>query len=119
MAMSYQPSTGFSDEMRANGNRQPTRHAILKNQNAFDEESVANWAYLKIRASAIVAFSHVSYTRKEIDPLLHPTPHASHHLTESSFIRGIREFTIIQGYNIQPRQVLVFGSTQEQTHNFR
>jgi len=29
------------------------------------------------------------------------------------------EFTIIQGYNIQPWQVLVFGSTQEQTHNFR
>ncbi|KYN21631.1 hypothetical protein ALC57_06007 [Trachymyrmex cornetzi] len=102
MAKTYQPSTGFSDEMGASGNRQPTRHAILKNQNAFDEKSVANWAYLKIRASAIVAFSHVSYTRKEIDPLLHPTRHVSHHLAESSFIRGIREFTIIQGYNIQP-----------------
>ncbi|KYN01965.1 hypothetical protein ALC62_07268 [Cyphomyrmex costatus] len=67
VAMSYQASTGFF---------------------------VANWAYLKIRALAIVAFSHVSYTRKEINPLLHPTRHVSHHLLESSFIHGICEFTI-------------------------
>lgn len=32
-------------------------------------QSVANWAYLKIGAAAAAAFSHVSYTREEIDSL--------------------------------------------------
>lgn len=167
MIISQQPPKGFSDEMAAN--RQLARHAIPKNQNAFDEEVTKStvkcyhsparrtreqesWKEEKnegtwkpgIRfvrvpprrkkltlvispqeglrsclstyyvssllighiwrsgASAAGAFSHVSYTREEIDSLLHPTRHVSRRLPILLYSRGIREFTIT-GYNSRSR----------------
>lgn len=64
-------------------------------------QSVANWAYLTIGASAAAAFSHVSYTREEIDPFSSPnTPCLA--LSTNPLLFAVFASSRLQGCNIQP-----------------